>query len=907
MREKTSLTKARTASSAHAVPVAHVLSALSSKRTLGLLLWFATSWAAAGVEGAFGTYPFGIAMLASVTGVTAMLPVLLGALLGSARIPTVGGVHALLITLLAVTRLLLSAWLMSPRNVLPHLPRLSSLIAGRRGSHVPAVRRSEEVTMLRESIGVRMSLASCTALFVGTWSVVRGGFSYYDLLGTIVSILLTPLLVYFLYAATERRMRTSPMRELGLYVTCAALTHVLQSLLGGAFSAGIAFAFAASVVTAVEYGLYRGVLLGISCGTVLDVRLLPCFALSAVMATLFRGHAGVRTSAAVGRGTSSPVLGILAAGATSAAWAVYAAGFDGVVTVLAPIVTACAVLAPLYSCGAMRRILPENVFGTESRRTTSEVAMAYRARDGMDRRLTELSECLTSVSAVLEGMSERLSRPGRDELYGICETSFGSYCRGCALRGRCGEARFSKLGAVIEAMTRELLRDGVVSAGTVPASLASHCFNIGRILDDINRAAGERIAERRSRDRLAVTALDLSLAGELMREAHEAEEAECRLDRELSRRLRQLLTYRDFGAGDVLVYGDRVKRIFVRDIELTATRMGGDDIRRLFEEVSGIRLSQPEFSVDGGTISMTMHAVSSFTCTSGRAVCAANAARGYGISGDTEVAVRSEGDTRDEEVLCRERFAERVEERGSYSEYEIGESSKSSEACEGEEVRIDVTDSLPFEEYSDELGNSGEERGDVSGDAITSFEAWGRYYMVISDGMGSGREAALTSGVCASILERLIRSGAGLETALKLLNGMIRASGRECSATVDIAEIDLVTGEARFIKSGAAPSFVLRDGSIFRLQSKTVPIGILRALDAEMIRFNVMSGDRVVMVSDGAARSYEEVPWLLDMMTSDAVILRGSPRAAATRIVREAARRGSTDDITAGVICIGGG
>lgn len=895
MKEKTSLTKANTVHAvrnANSVPAA-LLSALASRRTLDLLLWFATSWAAAGVEGAFGTYPFGIAMIASVTGVTAMLPVLLGVLLGSARIPTVGGVHALLVTLLAVVRLVLSAWLVSPKNVLPHLPRLSSLsslsslVAGL--PHVPANRGAEEVTMLRESIGVRMSLASCTALFAGTWSVVRGGFSYYDLLGTIASVLLTPLLVYFLYAATERRMRTSPMRELGVYVTCAALTHVLQSLLGGAFAAGIFFAFAASVVWAAEYGLYRGVLLGISCGMVLDVRLLPCFALSAVMAALLRGHGRERTSAAVGRGTS--VYGILAAGAASAAWAVYATDLDGVVTVLPPLVTACAVLAPLYSCGVMRRILPENVFGTvgAARRTSSEVAMAYRARDGMDRRLTELSECLTSVSAVLEGMSERLSRPGRDELYGICETSFGAYCRGCALRGKCSEARFSKTAPVIEAMTGELLRDGVVSAGVVPASLASHCFNIGRILDDINRAVGERIAERRSRDRLAVTALDLSLVGELMREAHEAEECECRVDRELSRRLRQLLTYRDFGAGDVSVYGSRMKRIFVRDIELTATRMGGDDIRRLFEEVSGVRLSQPEFSVDGGTISMTMHTVRSFTCTSGRAVCAASAARGYGVSSGTETAVRSEGDTRDEEELCRERYAERVEECGGCGE-----------ACEGEKIRIDVTDSLPFEEYS----GSGEERGEVSGDAITSFEAWGRYYMVISDGMGSGREAALTSGVCTSILERLIRSGAGLETALKLLNGMIRASGRECSATVDIAEIDLVTGEARFIKSGAAPSFVLRDGSIFRLQSKTVPIGILCALDAEMIRFNVMSGDRVVMVSDGAARSYEEVPWLLDMMTSDAVLLRGSPRAAAARIVREAARRGSTDDITAGVICV---
>jgi hypothetical protein len=314
----------------------------------------------------------------------------------------------------------------------------------------------------------------------------------------------------------------------------------------------------------------------------------------------------------------------------------------------------------------------------------------------------------------------------------------------------------------------------------------------------------------------------------------------------------------------------------------------------MFEKAAGTRLSSPEFSLDGAVLSMTMHAVPAFVCRSGQAACAASAGKGW------RNRIRSEGDGRDEETLCRERYdgitKEVMEDAGDGTGMEAcGEAYggyEGYEEYEMEEVQVDVTDEPP----------SGD--GEVCGDVITSFEAEGKYYMVISDGMGSGREAALTSGVCAAILQRLIGAGAGLETSLKMLNNIIRAGERECSATVDIAEIDLLTGKARFIKSGAAPSFVLRGGSIFRLQSKTVPIGILRALDAEMIRFDILPGDRVVMLSDGAARSYEEVPWLLDMMTSDEVILRGSPKDAAAKIVREAAKRGSLDDITAGVISV---
>jgi serine phosphatase RsbU (regulator of sigma subunit) len=283
--------------------------------------------------------------------------------------------------------------------------------------------------------------------------------------------------------------------------------------------------------------------------------------------------------------------------------------------------------------------------------------------------------------------------------------------------------------------------------------------------------------------------------------------------------------------------------------------MGGDEIRQLFESITKTPLSQPEFGLDGAVLSMRMHSIPAYSCKAGTFSCAASGVHRY----------------------CSEKRSMGADCTGDPAEQNSG----------AEEIRVDITD---------------EEPGDVCGDGITSFEADGRFYMILSDGMGSGKEAALTSGIVVTLLTRLIQAGAELETALKMMNQIVRTAERECSATVDIAEIDLVTGEAKFIKSGAAPSFVLRNGSIFRLQSKTVPIGIMRALDAEMIRFDIEAGDTVVMVSDGAARSYDEAPWLLDLMTNDANVLRGDERTGAMTIVSEAALRGATDDITAGVV-----
>lgn len=196
-------------------------------------------------------------------------------------------------------------------------------------------------------------------------------------------------------------------------------------------------------------------------------------------------------------------------------------------------------------------------------------------------------------------------------------------------------------------------------------------------------------------------------------------------------------------------------------------------------------------------------------------------------------------------------------------------------------------------------------RTEENGDAVTSFENRDGYaYTLISDGMGSGKEAALVSRVAAVFLERMLTAGAPLETAIEMLHSFLRTGNTECSATVDLMELDLYTGEARFLKSGAAPSFVLRAGKLFRLQSSTVPIGIIKTLDAEMMTFHLRRGDVVVMLSDGVAPSFDEAVWLMDMLcredewTSDL-------RAMAEKIVRRARESSPRpDDATVSLVRI---
>ena len=162
-------------------------------------------------------------------------------------------------------------------------------------------------------------------------------------------------------------------------------------------------------------------------------------------------------------------------------------------------------------------------------------------------------------------------------------------------------------------------------------------------------------------------------------------------------------------------------------------------------------------------------------------------------------------------------------------------------------------------------------RDDISGDSATSFESTGGYfYAIISDGMGSGTEAKEISSFVTEFMTKALEFCSEGQTVLKILNHAIKHRHRECSATFDLFSLDLYRGEAEFIKSGAAPSYVKRDSSIFRIKSKTAPLGLMKNVDAERIRVDLEGEDYIIMLSDGIAQSAEDTPWLLDLLSKPA-------------------------------------
>ncbi len=192
---------------------------------------------------------------------------------------------------------------------------------------------------------------------------------------------------------------------------------------------------------------------------------------------------------------------------------------------------------------------------------------------------------------------------------------------------------------------------------------------------------------------------------------------------------------------------------------------------------------------------------------------------------------------------------------------------------------------------------------DINGDSVTHFKNNEEYfYTVLSDGMGSGRDAALASRLTAVYLEKMLACGNNKSQTLSMLNSFISQKSKECFATVDLLEVDLLTGKASFIKSGAAASYILRGSSLFKIASQTMPIGIVRELNAEEVTFELLDNDIIVMVSDGVSACFEDGVWLTELLT-EGWRRKDTPDDICLRILDAAAEHnGRRDDMSVAMI-----
>jgi len=191
----------------------------------------------------------------------------------------------------------------------------------------------------------------------------------------------------------------------------------------------------------------------------------------------------------------------------------------------------------------------------------------------------------------------------------------------------------------------------------------------------------------------------------------------------------------------------------------------------------------------------------------------------------------------------------------------------------------------------------------VSGDSIGQRQfPGGKALFILSDGMGSGADARKQSEQSIALLLDFYQAGMGRDAALSCMNRLLYLQNqKDMYATIDAVHIDLQSGQAEWIKFGAPPGFIVREGSVSTIYAEALPAGIVSEAVPAIQGVKLRRGDVIVLLSDGT----------LDALGDDVQeIIRGAVEACsgqscnqiAHHLLCTAKKRAHNDDMSVLVV-----
>ncbi len=669
--------------------------------------------------------------------------------------------------------------------------------------------------LFSEHMLLRMASSCLGAFAIGMFTLVGGGFLYYDLYGAITGMILAPALVFFLLGIFEGQSG-----GVGMFGGVCALSAMLVVALetSSVQIYGVPLSLVGIMILTLHFcksrSILHGLIIGTLCGLSYSPMIAPAFAFAAIAAgALWR---------------VSTFFACISSFGVAIAWGLYADGISALTSLMPALLFASltyAVVDKLFLSEKPIIAVPGKDTETEAVQDGAAVRCRVMGREQLApimldegrKRADAFKETFSSLSELFWGLSERMRMPSNSDLKHICEGAFDACCTDCEHRDTCWEVEYASTLATLGRVASLLGQRGRIEKKDMPSRLTDRCPSMPEIIDQINKNGALHIKQLVEGDKTEIFALDYESVSRLIEGAVLSEDEKYRVDDELGERFCAELEGLGIGELGVIAYGERKKRILVRAGERAELEKNVSELERIASEL-----------------------------------CAQNMrAQIYDEADGTSYAV----------IERAERFSLEIAKR-----------------------------TIPAE------GGDG-----FCGDTVNSFgNRDGVYYTLISDGMGSGRDAAFTSGICSLFLSRILLATDRCDISLRMLNGFLRnkqhGSMHECSATVDLMEFDGSSGEAVFYKGGAAPSYVYRDGNLFKIRSNTVPLGIISELEANRTSLEMGDGDVIVMVSDGVTRSGDECPWLFELLGQ--TVGHESLDSIADRIVKRAKYEGADDDIS---------
>ena len=429
---------------------------------------------------------------------------------------------------------------------------------------------------------VRILVALAAALLLGLSNLLAGSNLWYDVFGTVLGAVVTPLLCCAYSALTDSSANPA-LRKAGLGALLFALVLALKDVSVAGISLALAAGFSASLAAGYSLGVADGALIAVFAGFGADPELFGAFPLAAMCA----GAVGVYSS-----GVAAVVATLL-----GMSWALFSSGILAISAALPEFLLSAALFYPAARLGIVQRD-----------RSLFENPAAIPSVPGGGRTVCErmmlLARAMKSLSRVFSNLSARLSKPDRSEIYYLCEDAFYGYCTVCPKMNICHARESFSDGEVIRRAAAALFEDGTLDVSSFPRTVVRGCPSIDGVIGRINASYRELLRSAVREDGTADAAAHYADVSKMISECVKSSGVECERNSKLSERLASRFSDEGITYETLSVYGSRRPQVYVRGFTVKDLACGAEDLRKIAEEAVGAPLTEPEMTIDYDKLNM---------------------------------------------------------------------------------------------------------------------------------------------------------------------------------------------------------------------------------------------------------------------------------------------------------------
>lgn len=160
-----------------------------------------------------------------------------------------------------------------------------------------------------------------------------------------------------------------------------------------------------------------------------------------------------------------------------------------------------------------------------------------------------------------------------------------------------------------------------------------------------------------------------------------------------------------------------------------------------------------------------------------------------------------------------------------------------------------------------------------------------RFLLALCDGMGSGKNAHMTSAMTLGLIENFYKVGFDNDVILESVNKLLAVSNQENYSTLDVCLLDLDKEIADFIKVGAPSGIIKRESKTELVEGGALPIGALDNITPSIFKTTISVKDIIIMVTDGITDAFGSNEELMEFASKQA---SNNPQTLADSILNQA-------------------